>query len=88
MDSYTELLVKRNEEIGIICNSCRNVFFVNAEKVFGQHASVIICPDCRKAVSQNTVDKYAAVAIKRMKVLFTSGGNIMMPLCIYPPELN
>lgn len=26
MDRYTELLVKGNEDVGIRCDSCRNVF--------------------------------------------------------------
>ena len=87
MDRYTELLVKGNEDVGIRCDSCRNVFFVKAEDAFSRHGD-ITCPDCRKVVSRIMVDKYAAVARKRMKVLFTSGENIMMPLCIYPPELK
>lgn len=87
MDKYEELLVKQNEEIGIRCDKCKCVFFVDAKIILVQHKD-ITCPDCQKVVDRDIVGKYTEVARDRMKKLYMNGGNILLPHCIYPPELD
>ena len=87
MDKYEEPLVRQNEEIGVRCDECKCVFFMDAKIILVQHKD-ITCPDCQKVVDRDIVGKYTKVARDRMKKVDMNCGNILLPHCIYPPELE